>query len=62
MVALCDKKEIGKTRRAQRLAKIGTAIKQESPESDALSELDFGLDPFLLLIETTQCLDCISDE
>ncbi|KAJ3499414.1 hypothetical protein NLG97_g349 [Lecanicillium saksenae] len=62
MVALCDKKETGKTRRAQRPARIGTAVKQESPESDASSELDFGSDPFPLLMETTQCPDCIGDE
>ncbi|PQK15629.1 hypothetical protein BB8028_0005g11410 [Beauveria bassiana] len=62
MVALCDKKETGKTRRAQRPARIEASIKQESPESDASSELDFGPDPFPLLMETTQCPDCIGDE
>ena len=63
MVALCDKKEAGKTRRAQRPARIETSVKQESPESDALLELDSVLeDPFPLLMETTQCPDCIGDE
>lgn len=63
MVALCDKKETGKTRRAQRPARIEASVKQESPDSDLLLELDSVLkDPFLLLIETTQCLDYISDE
>ncbi|KZZ91528.1 FluG domain-containing protein [Beauveria brongniartii RCEF 3172] len=38
------------------------SVKQVSPESDASSELDFRPDPFPLLMETTQCPDCIGDE
>lgn len=63
MVALYNKKETGKTRRAQRPAGIETSVKQESPDSDPSLELGSVLeDPFPLLMETTQCPDCIGDE
>ncbi|KAK3177464.1 hypothetical protein K4F52_009755 [Lecanicillium sp. MT-2017a] len=62
MVALCDKKETGRANRTQRRARAEVFIKQESPESDASPELDLGPDPFPLLMETTQCPDCIGDE
>ncbi|EJP61013.1 uncharacterized protein BBA_10049 [Beauveria bassiana ARSEF 2860] len=62
VVALCDKKETGRTRRGQRPARVEASIKQESPESDAPSELDFEPDLFPLLMEVTQCPGCIGDE
>ncbi|OAA45708.1 FluG domain-containing protein [Cordyceps fumosorosea ARSEF 2679] len=62
MVALCDKKETGRTSRTQRPATVEAFIKQESPGSDTLSEPDLVLDPFPLLMGPTQCPDCIGDE
>ncbi|KAM0742721.1 hypothetical protein ACQRIT_002898 [Beauveria bassiana] len=62
MVALCDKKETGRTSRTQRPATVEAFIKQESPGSDTLSEPDLEPDPFPLLMEAKQCPDCIGDE
>ncbi|KAM0665678.1 hypothetical protein ACQRIU_005939 [Beauveria bassiana] len=62
MVALCDKKETGRTSRTQRPATVEAFIKQQSPGSDTLSESDLEPDPFPLLMEATQCPDCIGDE
>ncbi|KAH8719857.1 hypothetical protein HC256_000269 [Beauveria bassiana] len=62
MVALCDKKETGRTSRTQRPATLEAFIKQQSPGSDTLSESDLEPDPFPLLMEATQCPDCIGDE
>ncbi|XP_044716549.1 FluG domain-containing protein [Hirsutella rhossiliensis] len=62
MVALCDKKETGKNSRTRLRAQVGQSIKQESPELCASSEPEPGPDPFPLLMEATQCPDCIGDE
>ncbi|EJP61685.1 FluG domain-containing protein [Beauveria bassiana ARSEF 2860] len=62
MVALCDKKETGRTSRTQRPATVEAFIKQQSPGSVTLSEPDLEPDPFPLLMEATQCPDCIGDE
>jgi Protein of unknown function (DUF3435) len=62
MVAFCDKKETGRTNRTQRPTRVEAYIKQESPGSDTSSEPDLEPDPFPLLMEATQCPDCIGDE
>lgn len=48
--------------RTQRPATVEAFMKQESPGSDTLNEPDPEPDPFPLLMEATQCTDCIGDE
>lgn len=55
-------KETVKTRRSQRPARIEASVARESSENDVPMELDSGPDPFPLLMETSQCPDCIGDE
>ncbi|KAK7219746.1 hypothetical protein V2G26_007749 [Clonostachys chloroleuca] len=60
MVSLCDKRETVKRDRAQPWANPEPPIKAELPEAYDNSELS--PDPFPLLMQATQCPDCIGDE
>ncbi|RFU72177.1 domain containing [Trichoderma arundinaceum] len=62
MVALCDKKETGKRSRTQLRTQIGQDVKQESPTPEVIFMPEAKPDIFPLLMEATQCPDCIGDE
>ena len=60
MVALCDKKETGNGSRTRPKGQVRQFIKQELPELETTPEPE--PDPFPLLMEATQCPDCIGDK
>jgi hypothetical protein len=60
MVALCDKRETVKRDRVQLRVSPERPIKAESPGVDG--EVAPSPDPFPLLMQATQCPDCIGDE
>ncbi|KAL6409964.1 hypothetical protein AUP68_06371 [Ilyonectria robusta] len=59
MVALCDKRETVKRDRIRLRTKVNPPVKSESPEPEAKFEPN--PDPFPLLMQATQCPDCVGD-
>lgn len=60
MVPLCDRKETSKCNGSRPASRTDPLVKQESLELDP--QLDCGLDDFPLLLDATQCPDCIGDD
>ncbi|KAH7124543.1 FluG domain-containing protein [Dactylonectria macrodidyma] len=59
MVALCDKRETVKRDRIRLRTKANPPVKSESPEPEAKFEPN--PDPFPLLMQATQCPDCVGN-
>lgn len=62
MVSLCDKRETPKGSDSRQATRIDSLIKQESPEPEPEPEFGSGLSDFPLLLDATQCPDCIGDD